>query len=128
MPTLKNYVFHQNDPSKLPPVFAAVDELAALKLRVPVAFKIRQLRRDLATRYQDFGEIKNNAIKRLGVEKDGGISVEPGTPEWEQFQSEYRDLVEQPFEVDTALTLDDLDGVEVSADTLEHLGDLLDLA
>lgn len=126
MPTLKNLVFHSSNGGQ-PAIFDALDELGAMKLRMPVPFKIRQLRRALSTRRQDFKEIFNDAIKRLGEKTEDGFTVKPGSPEWDTLQAEYRELITQEFDVDVSLTLEELEGALVSADTLEALGDILEL-
>lgn len=128
MPTLKNAVFHNNDPTQLPAIFQGLDYLGSLEVEVPTMTKIRRVRRALGTAHRDFEEVRTDLIKRRGEEQDGQVSVTPEMPGWSAFLADYAALLEQTFEVAEVFTEADVKGLRVKEVELAKLGDLYPLA
>lgn len=126
MTTLTNAVFHRDSPEDLPGIFKALDYLGGLELAVSTMVKIRRLRRNLSTAFNDFEGVRNDLISKHGEPvEEGGTLIKPGTEAMAAYLDDYMELVNESFEVPDVITMEDLEGLRVKEKELRPLDALL---
>jgi hypothetical protein len=89
------------------------------------ALKVRQLLKVIDKAIEPLEELRNDLIKKYGIEKDGVISVEPGSDTFQQFIEEYQGAAAELFEFEPGLSVDEAE-IEASEWTARDI-DLLEL-
>jgi hypothetical protein len=132
-------------------IYPKLEELSKIKIRGKTAYRVAKWKRKVESEVKQWNETKMELLKRLGYEeekpeldsdgepklddngdqltrKTGNWLIKPGDENWEEFEKEINDIVNDEVEFSgvAKLSLKALDEYELEADLLEPLLDLID--